>query len=209
MCIYICGGDDKCVHRVPLLSGDDVDDDDVDADETMWSVNDEADGLSVTDTHNVLVTCPDVKKLKEFTTNGKLLRQIKLPQEVVSPWHAIQLSSGEFVVRHGDSTAPVNRVCLIDCDGHVVKSYGGSAGSGSQQMNAPAHLAVDRNGFVFVADHNNRRVLLSPDLTYVREVVSREQLKWKPWRLYLDVDRRRLYIADDERWKGQGVVISY
>ena len=87
-------------------------------------------------------------------------------------------------------------MCLIGSDGHVVKSYGGPKGSGSQQMNVPTHLAVDRNGFVFVVDLNNQRVLLqSPALTYVREVVSREQLKRKPRRLFLDDGRRRLYVT--------------
>jgi len=63
-------------------------------------------------------------------------------------------------------------------------------------MYTPMHLAVDRNGFVFVADCNNCRVLLlSPELTYVCEVASREQLKGEPQRLYLDDDRRRLYVA--------------
>ena len=147
-------------------------------------------------THSVLVTCRNVRKIKEFTTNGKLLRQIELPQEVVSPWHSIQLSSGEFVVCHGDLTDPVHRVCLIGSDGHIVKSFGRPTGSGSQQMYVSIHMAVDRNGFVFVADINNCRVLLlSPDLTYVREVVSREQLKWLAARLYLDVERCRLFVA--------------
>jgi len=202
VCIYI-GGSDKCIHRV-AVSRNDV---------TKWSVNDVAYRLSVTDTHSVLVTCPNVRKIKEFTTNGKLLRQIELPQEVVSPRHTIQLSSGEFVVCHGDVTVPVHRVCLIGSDGQVVKSYGGLTGSGSQQMNGPAHLAVDRNGFVFVADVNNYRVLLlSPDLTFMREVVSRKQLKWSPLRLFLDVDRRRLYVAvvewkDGELTAGPGRVV--
>jgi len=192
VCIYIAGSTDKCVHRVAVSSND----------VTKWSVNGSAVGLSVTDTHNVLVTCCDVREIKEFTTDGKLLRRVKPPRKVMSPWHTIQLSSGEFVVSHGGITDPVHSVCLIGSHGHIVKSYGGPKGSGSQQLNVPIHMAVDRNGFVFVADHNNRRVLLSPDLTYVREVVSREQLKWKPWRLYLDVDRRRLYVADNEAKDG-------
>jgi len=157
VCIYISSGSGKCVHRV-AVSGNDV---------TKWSVNDVAGCLSVTDTHTVLVMCD--KKFKEFTTNGKLLRQIKLPQEVKSPWHSIQLSCGEFVVCHGDATDPVHGVCLIGSRGHVVKSYGGPKASVSQQIDVPAHLAVDRNGFVFMADYYNRRVLLlSPDLTYVK-----------------------------------------
>jgi len=191
-CAYICDIDDtnKCIHRVGLPHGVDV---------TNWPVNDIPCGLSVTDTHSVLVTCDAVRKIKEFTTDGKLLRQIQLSRDVVSPWHTIQLSSGEFVVCHGEVDDPVHRVCLIGSDRRVVKSYGGPKGSGTQQMNVPVHLAVDRNGFVFVAELNNDRVLLlSPALTFVREVLSREQLKWRPLRLWYDSDRRRLYVAVNE-----------
>ena len=199
MYIYISGAADKCVHIVALLRNDD---DDVEV--TKWSVNDVAGRLSVTDTHTVLVTCRDVHRIKQFTTNGQLLNKIKLPQKVVSPWHSIQLSSGEFVVSHGEPTDPVHVVCLIGSDGHVVKSHGGLKGSGSQEMNVPIHLAVDKNGFVFVDDFINRRVLLlSPGLTYIREVVSCQQFKWRPCRLFLDVDRRRLYVADNELKDGE------
>jgi len=168
---------------------------------TNWSVYDTYEGLSVTDTHSVLVTCDKVRKIKEFSTDGKLLRQIQLPEDVVSPWHTIQLSSGEFIVSQGITGDPLHRVCLIDSNGHVVKSYGGPKGSGTQQVDVPVHLAVDRNGFVFVADLNNDRVLLlSPALTFVREVLSREQLKWSPLRMWLDYDRYRLYVGVNE-WK--------
>jgi len=204
-CLYIAGGDDKRVYRVALMWNDDV---------TNWPVYDVLACLSVTDTHSVLVTCDEVRKIKEFTTDGKLLRQIQLPQDVVTPLHTIQLSSGEFVVSHGEVNDPLHRVCLIGSDGRVVKSYGGPSGSGTQQMNAPVHLAVDMNGFVFVADLNNDRVLLlSPALAFVREVLSLEQLKWWPVRLWLDSDRRRLYVADnnwegDQHTAGRVVVVS-
>ena len=63
----------------------------------------------------------------------------------------------------------------------------------------PAHLAVDDNEFVFVADVFNRRVtLLSPTLSYIRQVASSDKLKWRPCRLHLDVQRRRLYVVDTE-----------
>ena len=200
-CLYISGIDDQWLHRVAAV------DDCV----TNWRVNDGVpEFISVTDTHSVLVTCGEARKIQEFSTDGKLLRQIQLPEDVVLPRHTIQLSSGEFIVCHGD--APVHRVCLIDSNGHVVKSYGGPKGSGTQQMNVPAHLAVDRNGFVFVADlYNDRVLLLSPALTFVREVLSREQLKCSPRSLWLDSDRRRLYVAvnrlEDDA-SGQVVVVS-
>jgi len=195
-CAYISDLTDKnkCLHRVGLPDGVDV---------TNWPVNDKPSRLSVTGTHSVLVTCDEVRKIKEFRTDGKLLRQIELSEDVVSPRHTIQLSSGEFLVSHGGPNDPVHRVCLIGSDGRVVKSYDIPKGSGTQQMNFPPHLAVHRNGFVFVADINNQRVLLlSPALTFVREFLSREQLKWKPLRLWLDTDRRRLYVAVNERKGG-------
>ena len=120
-----------------------------------------------------------------------------LPQSVVSPRHAFQLTSGHLVICHGRHDDLAHRLCLTGSDGHLVKSYGGPPGSGTQSINVPAHLAVDtKNKFVYVADHNNYRVLLvSPAFTYVREVVSRDRLKWKPLRLFLDAERRRLYVA--------------
>ena len=204
-CAYVADVTNNCIHRVGLPHGTDV---------TKWPVNDKLAHVSVTDTHSVLVTCDKVRKIKEFGTGGKLLRQIQLPKDVVSPRHVIQLSSGEFIVSHGITGDPLHRVCLIDSNGHVVKSYGGPKGSGTQQVNVPYHLAVDRNGFVFVADVNNYRVLLlSPALTFVREVLSRDQLKWEPLRMWLDSDIRRLYVAENkfesgEHTAGRVVVVS-
>jgi len=103
-------------------------------------------------------------------------------------------------VCHGRTVDPLHRVCLIGSDGFVVKSVGGPKGSGSQQMDVPVHTAVDSNEFVFVVDLDNDRVLLlSPhQLTYVREVVSREQYQWGPVSVHLDADRRHLYVGDNE-----------
>ena len=115
-----------------------------------------------------------------------------------------------------DDPVDLHRVCLVGSDGQVVKSYGGQWGPGSGELDFPRHMAVDKDGFVFVADSGNQRVLLlSPLLTYVREIVSREQLKWEPVRLFLDCDRRRLYVAenradndDGDYTAGRVVVIS-
>jgi len=155
--------------------------------------------------HHVLVVCSYVRKIKEFTTFGELLRELTLPDDVINPWHAIQLTSGQFIVCHGVDNVchggfgdAVNRVCTISADGkEIVRAHGGQRGSGTGQYNWPNHLAVDDDEFVFVADHFNSRVtLLSPTLDFMRHVVSPDKLKWKPLRLHLDVQRRRLYVAD-------------
>jgi len=194
-CAYISDTRQNSVRRVVLPAGASI---------REWPVNDEPYRLSLTVRYNVLVTCDEVRKIKEFTTVGQLLREIVMSQDVLSPSHAVQLSSGELIVCHGDAGDPLHRVCLVGSDGQVVKSYGGSKGSGSQQMNVPLHMAVDGNDFVFVVDQNNCIVLLlSSALTYLRDIVSRKQLKWKPHRLSLDVKRRRLYVAESEYKDGK------
>ena len=156
--------------------------------------------------HNLIVTCRVVRKVKSFSTHGDLLRELILPVDVTNPWHAIQTRSGQFIVCHGARDDPVHRVCMMSDDGrHIVHSHGGQPGSDTGQYIVPVHLAVDDNEFVFVADVLNCHVtLLSPTLEYVRQVVvSRDQLKWWPHRLYLDKQRRQLYVAEIEWNDGQ------
>jgi len=163
----------------------------------------------------VLVTCREVRKIKEFSSHGELLRELTLPDDVINPHHAIQLTSGQFIVCHGHRDDTVHRVCRISVDGRdIVKSHGGQPGSDIGQYNVPFRLAVDNNEFVLVVDINNRRVkLLSPTLDYIRQVVTSDKLKWDPDRLYLDTQRRRLYVAenefkDDKYTAGRVVVFS-
>jgi len=190
-CVYIADHGVMCIHRV-----------DVQGAITQWPVNDKPYRLSVTKAHNVLVTCRDVRKIKEFSSRGELLRDLTLPDDVIRPQHAILLTTGQFVVCHGVGDDPLHRVIMMSADTHdIVHVHGGQRGSDTGQYRVPAYLAVDDNEFVFVADAYNRRVtLLSPTLNYIRQVVSSDKLKWLPRRLHLDVQRRRLYVADNE-WK--------
>jgi len=203
-CVYIADLGIGCVHRL-----------DVQGTITRWAVNDEPQGLSVNAAHSVLVTCDFVRKIKEFRSHGNILRELKLPDDVITPWHVIQTRSDQFIACHGHPDDPVHRVCMISADGRdIVHSHGGRQGSDGGQYNVPCHLAVDDNEFVFVADLNNRRVtLLSPTLQYVRQVVSRDQLKGIPRRLYLDTQQRLLYVAiSDDFWhsnNGKGHVAVF
>jgi len=191
-CLYISDPVADCIHRLGLRGN-----------ATQWPVSDKPRGLSVNAAHNVLVTCRLVRKIKEFSPRGELLRDVTLPDDVIHPGHAIQLTSGQFIVCYGLFADPVHRVCTVSADGReIVRSHGGQPGSDTGQYNVPSYLAGDNGGeFVFVADVNNWRVtLLSPTLDYIRQVVSRDQVKWWPVRLCLDVQRNRLYVVDNE-WK--------
>ena len=197
-CLYISDPVAKCVDRLDLGGN-----------AAQWPVSDEPHSLSVTAAHNLLVTCRLVQKIKEFSPRGDLLRDVTLPDDVINPWHAIQLTSGQFIVCHVGLGERVHRVCTVSADDReIVHSHGGQPGSDTGQY-TPVHLAVDNNEFVLVADVNNRRVtLLSPTLNYIRQVVSRDQLRRWPDKLCLDAQRRRLYVADGKYTGGRVVVFS-
>jgi len=193
-CVYIGDRDGECVHRL-----------DVQGAFTRWTVNDRPWGLSVNTSHNVIVTCDVVRNIKEFSSHGDLLRVVTLSDDVITPWHTTETRSGQFIVCHGGRGDPIHRVCMMSADGrHIVHSHGGRPGSDTGQYDVPYHLAVDDNEFVFVVYAGNRRVtLLSPTLEYVRQVVSRDQLKWLPRRLYLHQQQRLLYVTENERKDGE------
>ena len=171
---------------------------------TRWEVNDHPYGLSVTpdpDFH-LIVTCVYTRKLKKFTTNGTLVREILLQEDLAHPLHAIQFD-GQFIVSHGWGSDPLHRVCIVNSTGHVTPCYGGPPGSAAEQLNEPRHLAVDGEGNVLVADWINRRVLLlNKTLDYVGELDSKHnsgRSRLKPSRLCLDVSRGRLFVADESQ----------
>ena len=159
-------------------------------DETYeWSAAETILALSVTPKCNILVTCHP-NKLLQFDPSGELMLTVRLD---ANPWHAVRLTTGQFAVCFSD------RVSIVDSSGCIMKSYGGTRGAGPYQQNNARHLAADGDGYIFVADSNNDRVvLLSPTLSYVRSVVSYSKDS-NPRRLSLDIAKTRLYVTDCEQ----------
>jgi len=111
LCLYISEWHVKCIHRLDLHGNAE-----------RWPVSDKPAGLSVNANHNLIVTCRQVRKIKEFSPRGELLRDVILPDDVTHPLHAIQLTSGQFIVCHGWVIDRVHRVCKISSDGRHVYS---------------------------------------------------------------------------------------
>lgn len=204
LCVYIADRSAECMHKLDSQGAF-----------TQWEIHDVPRGVSVNAAHNVLVTCYGVHAIKEFTSGGCLLRELALPDELTNPWHAIQTLTGtdEFFVCHGHLLDSVHRVCKLSADGRrIVHSHGAQRGSDVGQYNRPRRMAIDNDEFLFVADVINRRVkLLSPTFGHMGLAVCDDQLKGQPNRLSLDVQRRRLYVADNvwgECASGRVLVIS-
>ena len=206
-CLYASDWDNDCIHRYDLSSK-------VGAIKkwiasghiSKWSVPGRPWGLSVTPGRcNLLVACRRPSKLVELRAgSGQPVRQITLQSDIEWLYHAVQLTTGQYVVCHGWGDGTLRRVCLVDVEGRVTRSYGGQGGHGVGQLYYPRHLAVDEDSqFIFVADHYNHRVvLLSPTLEFVCEF---SEGLLDPRRLYFHQTTRRLFVGHG--WLGGGVAV--
>jgi len=186
-CLYASDGSNDRIHRVDLPGSSAV---------KQWSVASHPAGLSVNKEHNVVVACEGADKLQEYTTHGTLVREISLQQVGVSnPWHAVQLSTGDYVVSDGISPGAV---IVVGVDGQVVCSYDQSQASNVGPMSGPASLAVTKNDNILVADHGNNRIISSDSsLSSAHELVLPVDngMQW-PFGLFLDELRKRIYVGE-------------
>lgn len=160
-----------------------------------WNfIEEEAFGLSVNSRLNLVATFPGLGKLREFTPNGQLVREITLQSDILRPWHAIQLDDDRFAVVHGYLSEDPHRLCIVDSNGAIIESYGGTRGSNEGQMNRPWRL-LKVNESLIVADHLNHRLLsfnLSP-LTYVGELISTQSEGLRPHGMAASDDGKQLF----------------
>jgi len=173
------------IHRVDLSDSSAV---------KQWSVADGPRGLSVNNEHNVVVACIGAHKLQEYTTHGTLVREISLQQVgVSSPWHAVQLSTGDYVVSQDPGA-----VSVVGVDGQVVRRYDQSQASNVGPMSWPRSLAVTKNDNILVADENNNRIIsLDSSLSSAHELVLPvDNAMQQPFGLFLDELRKRLYVGE-------------
>jgi len=200
-CLYASDRDNNSVHRVDLSGSNAV---------MKWSVARRPVGLSVNSEHNLLVVSQGESKLQIFTTHGTLLQNIQLQADIECPHQAVQLPTDQFLVSHGSGFSYLggssHRICLVRVDGAVVRSYGGQQGSKLTQTSFPAGLAVDREGRVLVADEFNHRLLvIDGSLSSAHEMsVSVDGGLNRPYSLWYDQSRRRLYIGE---WRGGQVIV--
>jgi len=186
-CLYVSDDNDSSIHRAELSGSNAV---------KKWSVASGPRGLSVNKQHNVVVASSGADKIREYTTHGALVREISLEQAGVRDrWHAVQLSTGDYVVSDWEWPGAVS---VVGIDGRVVRCYCLSSSSDVGQMKYPTGLAVTKNDDILVADENNNRILLvNSSLSSERKLVLPvdDGIRW-PRGLCLDESRGRLYVGE-------------
>jgi len=160
-----------------------------------WSVGGVCCGLSITKSYNLLVTVHNSNIIQEFTPNGQLVREIVLDSSIDHPQHCVQLARDRYVVSHeGDE---LHRVCIVDMNGCIVKSYGDYPGSEVGQLNGPRQITLDERGCILVTDsHNNRVEMLNFELTHLMFVTLPGHKMRRPQTLHFNEDHDCLYIGE-------------
>jgi len=165
---------------------------------SQWSVGANPQGLSVTSSHNLLVALREGHSLREYSTDGDLIREILLqPAGITSPVHAVQLSQDRYAVTHH---GPKHQFSIVDSDGKLVQSYGDDAGN----LNNPCGIAVDKRGRVLVADQSNNRILVFCSKTLKAYPLPLPDCELNgPYSLHYDSANDRLYIGE---WNGGRII---
>ena len=185
-CLYLSDWNDPSIHRMDLATDE----------AKIWPVATRPEGLSVNSDHNLVVACLTDNKLQEYTTDGCLVREVSLAAAgFTPPWHAIQLSTGDYVVSHWNSPGVVS---VVGVDGGLLRSYGPSNSSDVGPLKSPRCLAVTKHDDILVADKGNNRILaINSSLTRAQLFPIPADIELRePFALHLDETRDRLYIGE-------------
>ena len=199
-CLYVSDWNNSAVHRVRLSTEKNK--------TKKWAVADYPVGLSLNRAENVVVACCETSRLQEFTTDGSFVREIRLEAAGVTyPWHAVELSTGNYVVSQG--TKP-GLVFEVDLDGRLIRSYGESPTSDAEPdpaggqvaaartLRHPQDIAVTKNDDLLVADSPNKRIVLVQTSTGgVQDLaLAIDGGIEMPSSVCFDQSRARLYISE-------------
>ena len=121
-------------------------------------------GVAVSDDGHVVVTENDGDCVTILDNEGKKLKEKEgcVNVKIIKPHGVAIISDNLILVSDGN-----HRIQKISMDGDCIASVGGR-GSGRQQFNAPAGIAISPiTGQVYIADSGNHRIqVLNPDLFF-------------------------------------------
>ena len=135
--------------------------------------------LSVT-SNRLLMTSHVTKQLLQLDSDRNELKRVQLPH-YMRPFHAVESSSGSFVVSHDNIQLKQYQISEVNTAGEVLRQFSGSRLS---SLGFTPHMAVDSDGNIFLADFDNHHILLlDAQLTLRGVIIDKHQLNYKPWRL--------------------------
>ena len=152
--------------------------------------------LSVMTSTHLLVTSRNTRQLRQFDTDGineLRRRRVQLPDHM-EPRHAVASPTGTFIVGLYNTQLGHCQVVEVNTGRHVLRQL---SGSHLTSLSTTLHVAVDSRGNIFVADHDNRHILLLDNhLSLRRVIIDEHQLNYmEPRRLCYREDKGQLLVA--------------
>ena len=167
-----------------------------------WPIDGRPGCISVSST-GVLIVC--VYRYGRFYLNlyrssdVTLIESLPLPTELKKLNHAIQLLNGNFVIAYS---------LMNDPDSFLISELSDNGTNFIQEINPrstksspmyywiPCHLSIDEDENIFIADHENDRIILvNSRLTDVHILLNRDQHSIKlPWRLCYVSEKQQLIV---------------
>ena len=140
------------------------------------------------------MTSRDTHQLRQFDADGDELRRVQLPDHM-EPYHAVESPTGTFIVSLHSTQLKHDQVAEVNPGGEVLRQF--SCSSRLTPLGVTEHVAVDSHGNIFVADCDNRHILLLDNhLSLRRIIVDEHQLNYKqPLRLCYREDKGQLLVA--------------
>jgi len=159
--------------------------------------------LSVTSSR-VLVTSRYTKQLMKLDSRGKELRRVPLPDYMDYIQHAVESPAGTtFIVVHKNTQLKHDQVSEVNTEGDVLRQFSRSLSRYTR------HIAIDSQGNIFVADNDNRRILLLDARLALRRVIIDEQLRYMPYCLCYNEQSGQLLVGvDDGGFRESGVGVD-
>jgi len=134
--------------------------------------------LSVTSTR-LLVTSCNIRDLIQFGTSGDELRRVKVLDDSIYPFHAVESPTGTFIVSHRTLVSSdyysrdnpgKHEVSEVNAGGQVLRKFTVSP------LGWATVVVLDSAGNIFVGDHHaNRILLLDAKLAIRRAVIDEHQ----------------------------------
>ena len=131
-----------------------------------------------------------------YGSDAQLIDAIRLPSDMRHPRHAVETSSGSFIICHGWKDDSLNRVCEMTKDGRIIRSYTCHPVEIEHgQLNTPLHVATDVEGHVYVC-FNYRVLILNSSLGLQRVIQTQDELVGGlPWSVCYSKDTGQLIVG--------------
>ena len=131
------------------------------------------DTLSVTSSRLLVTSFKDRQLIQFDAAGGDELRRVGLP-DYMDPLHAVESPTGTFIVGHRNTQLKEWQVSEVSTEGQVLRQFSGSS------LRLPAHIAVDRQRNIFVADFAHGHILLlDAQLALRRVIIDARQLNYR------------------------------